>query len=131
MAPVLFQDLPQGAGLPNCIIRCPFDKCNTRIIKLDQTLAQSVTEVPGAPKMTVDLRRFFVVNDVWDFDNIGVSKPTDTLESVESLAKVERLLVCSECDQGPLGFAGYSDASETDVKKLQYFLACEAVVYDL
>lgn len=76
---------------------------------------------------------YLQVQDVWDFDNIGVSRAVPELlkeEDVGNLAKVERLLICSECDKGPIGFAGYIEGNETDHKKLQYYLSCESVVYD-
>lgn len=77
---------------------------------------------------------FFQVADVWDFDNIGVSKAVPELhksEAVGDLAKVERLLICSECDRGPLGFAGYVNAEDTDHKNLTYYLSRETVKYDV
>lgn len=82
--------------------------------------------------MTKESVNFFQIGDMWDFDNIGVLKAValDVSSPVGPLAKVERLLICSECDQGPIGFAGYLDADQTDVKKLVSFLSCESVLYD-
>lgn len=84
--------------------------------------------------MASESKQFFEIDDVWDFDNIGVSKVAPQLQAslkVGELEKVERLLVCSECDQGPLGFAGFRNPEETDVKKLSYYLSCESVKYDV
>lgn len=116
----------------NAILRCPFEGCNARLIRLQPSLKSTKIVIPGAPKMTQESVDFFQIADVWDFDNIGVSKPAE-LESASDvpLAKVERLLICGECDQGPLGFAGFISADESDVKKLSYFLSCESVLYDV
>lgn len=79
-------------------------------------------------------QNYLQIKDVWDFDNIGVSKVVKELEKSEAvgdLAKLERLLICSECDQGPIGFAGYVNAEESDHKQLIYYLSCENVKYDL
>lgn len=112
------------------IIRCPFDGCNTRIIKLSPALAATETEIANAPQMAKPLLRFFKVNDVWDFDNIGVSRPAAVGDAVDDLVKVERLLICGECDKGPLGFAGFVDASDSHHLKLHYYLACDSVSYE-
>lgn len=127
-----FEEL--GAELPAAIIRCPFEGCNTRIIPLNSKLASTLVTLANAPAMAARLDKFFRVDDVWDFDNVGVSKPAADLEVSEEvgpLAKLERLLVCSECDRGPLGFAGYTNPVEQDVKKLTYYLSCESVRYDV
>lgn len=139
-----FQDIE----IANClkdnsiIIRCPFDKCNARIIVLSkQYLANEIT-IQNSPEMVQltgtsdDQTHFFKVNDVWDFDNIGVSRPADglsqpTVEEGENMnLRVERLLICSECDKGPIGFAGFQDGNN-DVKNLKYFLSCNSVLYDV
>lgn len=117
-----------------CIIRCPFDNCRTRIIALDEKLMGTKTSITNGPKMTKDSTNFFEIEDVWQFDNIGVSRPTEEIQSSEqvgALSKVERLLICSECDKGPLGFAGYRNSEETDHKKLNYYLSCESVLYEI
>lgn len=118
---------------PRSIVRCPFGKCKTRIILMNEKLALRRRTIGNAPPMASESKNFFELDDVWDFDNIGVSKVALQLQSslkVGDLEKVERLLVCSECDQGPLGFAGFRNPEETDVKKLCYYLSCESVVYE-
>lgn len=81
--------------------------------------------------------KFFKIDDVWDFDNIGVSRPSGDIKQpiIEENNKVlnikiERLLICSECDKGPIGFAGL-EGEDTDVKNLKYFLSCSSVLYDI
>lgn len=122
-------------------LRCPFPKCNTRVIPLGKSLYENFQVVKNSPDMVEtdearinqDTKNFFKVNDVWDFDNIGVSKPSDDLKNPEidtKFFKIERLLVCSECDRGPLGFAGH-ETEQKDVNQLKYFLSCSSVVYDI
>jgi hypothetical protein len=41
------------------------------------------------------------VNDVFDFDNVAFSKPTTELSEIADL----RFLCCSECEEGPIGYA--------------------------
>lgn len=118
----------------SAIIRCMFDECNARIIRLVPKLASTKVLIGNAPEMANKSTNFYRIDDVWDFDNIGVSKAVPDLEKSEvvgDLAKVERLLICSECDKGPIGFAGYLNAEETDHKKLAYYLSCENVQYDV
>lgn len=84
------------------------------------------------PLTTDDKALFFKIDDVWDFDNIAVSKPTADLAKptvADSSFSILRLLICSECDRGPLGFAGHLNG-DSDVGKLVYFLSCESVLYD-
>lgn len=116
------------------VIRCPFDGCHVRIMPLTEKLLATQVALSNAPAMVCRSKEFFRVDDVWDFDNIGVSKPAAELEVSEEvgpLAKLERLLVCSECDKGPLGFAGYTSPDEQDVKQLSYYLLCDSVKYHL
>lgn len=121
----------EGQTIENAILRCPFDGCHARLIRLLPSLNSSRTVISGAPKMTQASTNFFLIHDVWDFDNIGVLRAADfEVSGTSPLAKVERLLICSECDQGPLGFAGFSKDDETDVKNLIYLLSCESVLYD-
>lgn len=58
--------------------------------------------------------KFLVVNDVWDFDNIGVSRgvperhqPGGSIGFLDgticTIVKTEKYLICAECDRGPLG----------------------------
>lgn len=128
----LFGDL--GGEFPAGIVRCPFDSCNTRIIGLSPKLTSTMIRLANAPAMAGDGKSFLEINDVWDFDNVGVSRVAPELkesEAVGQLSKVERLLVCGECDKGPIGFAGYVNAEDSDVKNLRYYLSCESVKYDV
>lgn len=128
----LYSDL--GGKWPTGIVRCPFDSCNTRIIALTPQLASTEVLLENAPSMAAQGKSFLKVNDVWDFDNVGVSRTAPDLEKSEAvgqLSKVERLLICGECDKGPIGFAGYVNAQDSDVKNLRYYLSCDTVKYDV
>lgn len=140
-----FQDLDTNKNeYSSIIIRCPFGSCNTRIIVLTEMLLSNELRIQNSPNMVQlsddsenTATQFFKINDVWDFDNIGVSRPSDDIkqpiieENNEILKiKIERLLICSECDKGPIGFGGLQ-GDETDVKNLTYFLSCNSVLYEL
>ncbi|KAG7662970.1 uncharacterized protein J8A68_003520 [[Candida] subhashii] len=67
--------------------------------------------------------------------NIGVTRSTDVLDEPvvghdEVHVKLERLLICSECEKGPLGFAGIPIGLEADHRNLQFSLSCNSVLYD-
>jgi hypothetical protein len=128
-----------GPQIRPSILRCPFSQCNARIISSDNLGRVNVQNSPSLVNVLKDQVHdiFYIINDVWDFDNIGVLRPTadiqqPIIEGDDSNLdiKIERLLICSECDKGPLGFAGF-EGNETDVKKLKYFLSCRSVLYQL
>lgn len=62
---------------------------------------------------------FYKAKDIWEFDNIGVSKPPSDLKEPEIFTlkaiadgevhnfAVIRYLVCGHCDRGAFGFGGY------------------------
>lgn len=128
------------------ILRCPFKECNARIIPYSNKLIHlqihnapnAIRAVPdNSPELSDKLIDFYQINDVWDFDNIGVSRPSSEISQDpiishdnESTIHIERLIVCSECDRGPLGFAGIPNRKETDHKNLVYFLSRDSVIYD-
>ncbi|KAI5962477.1 uncharacterized protein KGF55_003553 [Candida pseudojiufengensis] len=146
---------------------CPFRNCSTKIIQYNpQKLKSEIIEnAPSCieienypevkePKLSTKTTKFFKIDDVWSFVNIGVSRPSEiskdpiiistddndtTTNKIEELegdssgqikVHIERLLICSECDRGPLGFAGIEDGKENDHKNLKYFLSENSVLYD-
>ena len=136
-----FVEYPEvdGPEIRPSILRCPFSPCNARIIASDNLSQVKVHNSPSLVNVLKDQVHdvFYMINDVWDFDNIGVLRPaTDlqqpTIDGAEPNLDIQiaRLLICSECDKGPLGFAGF-EGDETDVKKLKYFLSCKSVLYQL
>ncbi|KAH3676267.1 hypothetical protein WICMUC_002144 [Wickerhamomyces mucosus] len=122
------------------IIRCPFSKCHTRLIQTHSPNIQELdiksikflkTTNPDTNPTTIEehdsnLNKYIKIDDVWDFDNIGVSKEFNQDQS--DSVKLERLIICSDCERGPLGFATFEDNS-TDVKDLKYYLHLDSVVY--
>lgn len=100
-------------------LRCPHAQCNARIItRASQGTVSISTDIQFMTrKDVVATDQFLMVNDVWDFDNVGVSRPTEDFTAQGYV--VERLIVCSECDRGPLGFAFY-EGEDKDVKLLKY-----------
>lgn len=105
------------------VIRCPYSKCHARLLQPKDpnihALPTNIQFLKVDPEQSTEHDGLFVlVADVWDFDNIGVSRPT------EQFPGVERLLICSECDRGPLGMAMKID----DV--LKYAVHLSSVVYE-
>lgn len=109
-------------------VLCPFG-CGTSIIDLtnehlERTLpAGDLSALSIQFKASRPLNRFVKIGDVWDFNNIGVSKQAQQ-ETVkigeggpeeEQKVTVVKFLTCGECDKGPLGFV-----SETG----EYYLYC-------
>ncbi|CAH2353639.1 protein Dss4p [[Candida] railenensis] len=127
------------------IVRCPFKNCHARIIQVGTLPKVNVENSPDMTKLSEDDNMkqtetyFYQIDDVWEFDNIGVSRPaaelkepiitSDTNEKVD--IAVERLLICSECDKGPIGFAGIPKGSENHHQNLKYFLSCASVLYEV
>lgn len=117
-------------------VKCPFPSCSTKIIPYTEALRTSILKVPNAPSMvnveSSDID-FFKVNDMWDFDNIGVSRPMNEAKDFKVDDKnfsIERLLICSECDKGPIGFAGHFEGNEDPTpNNLIYYLSCNSVLY--
>lgn len=130
-----FSELEDGGRV---LVRCPVGGCHARIIPY---AGLAHVRVENAPAM-VSVRpgdahtHFLQVDDVWDFDNIGVSRPAADLAQPRITAvagdldvAVERLLVCSECDRGPLGFAAIP-RGRAGHESLQYFLCAASVLYE-
>ncbi|KAI5968253.1 hypothetical protein CANMA_002469 [Candida margitis] len=138
------------------ILRCPFPSCHARIIAYSATATPSVDidhaplcasiesyhSQKSDPKLSSSTTAFYSIGDVWDFDNIGVSKPSEVLpdpivvganghEDESEKVDVERLLICSECDRGPLGFAGIAIGEDKTHLNLKYFLSQNSVLYDV
>lgn len=128
----------------NFVARCAFPNCRSKIIP-SSSLPESVILVKNSPTMLRLVkndpnspnqeRNFYKVDDVWKFDNIGVSRkiPEDKGDVIvdDKVIKVQRLLVCSDCDKGPIGFAGIVHGDGDEVDNLVYFLGSDSVLYEL
>ncbi|KAG0680519.1 hypothetical protein C6P40_002342 [Pichia californica] len=74
---------------------------------------------------------FYKAKDIWEFDNIGVSKPPKDLKNPEFIKlksenggdihnfAIVRYLVCGECDKGVFGFGGYSFDLEDSENRIE------------
>ncbi|CAD1808333.1 Mss4 family protein [Candida parapsilosis] len=154
-------ELAQYISSKTLILRCPFANCHARIIVYSSSIPSvTLKEAPhcittdsnnSSPTLNTSTTAFYRINDVWDFDNIGVSKPSKVLpepvvvgtignigdedkqqqQQQKEKIDVERLLICSECDRGPLGFAGIAAGEDKDHKNLRYFLSEDSVLYDV
>ena len=121
---------------------CPFEKCASKIISYQDN---QLVELPSYLSELYKLMRssesendatrtqgtkFLVTQDIWDFDNIGVSKSLDSLDLEHrvqvltdaghaqysfknivipykntnyKIVKALKYLICADCDKGPLG----------------------------
>lgn len=134
----------ESAGA-STIVRCPFKICHARIIQLGALPKVNVENSPDMTKLSevnnVEQAEtsFYQIDDVWEFDNIGVSRPAAELKEpiITSVTNekvdiaIERLLICSECDKGPIGFAGIPKGSDNHHQNLKYFLSCASVLYEV
>lgn len=117
-------------------ITCPFLSCNAKIIPYSEKIQGSVVYVDNSPEMvnvsSVSNVPYFKVGDMWDFDNIGVSKDLKDATSFHIDNRdfdIERILICSECDRGPIGFAGHFEDEDKSPNSLTFFLSCQSVLY--
>lgn len=120
--------------LEGTVLRCPYSKCNARVIKIKDN--KTYTVKTGIEYLKVNENEdpklngvFIKVDDVWDFDNIGVSKKFEPSEENEK--KLERLVICSECERGPLGFATFDGQETEDHQKLKYYLHLNSLLFQI
>jgi len=80
-------------------------RCDSKILPLNMGAFQTDTEKSlhvmhkkqedaGIKKET--MKQFYVVNDMYDFDNIGFTKAVDN--------NTIKYLICADCEVGPLGW---------------------------
>ena len=86
------------------VLRCPDGACGARIIAREKLKTPTTAELGVWQASGVSLTEgLFLVTDVFDFDNVAVSRG---LNSPESPREGDvRLLCCAECNQGPIGYA--------------------------
>lgn len=120
--------------LKKTIIRCPYSKCHARIIKPTNQSIQKFQLSQNFLKIneltdTINDDEFLRVEDAWDFDNIGVSKEVPNKEEEKDDDDIERLIVCADCERGPLGFAKFDKDDIKDVKNLKFYLHLNSCLY--
>ncbi|QLQ82598.1 hypothetical protein HG537_0H03610 [Torulaspora globosa] len=104
-------------------IRCSFEDCRCCVITFSNA---NRVQLPGNTVETFQLMQyinstyqqneFLLVKDVWDFDNVGVSKqiPSELIDLNQTVSfqwdnkpwiieKCLKYLICAECDKGPIG----------------------------
>lgn len=106
-------------------LRCPYTECDSCIVSFDDKRKTKLPlEVYETTKLAIPAGggeangEFLVFEDIWDFDNIGMSRPIpeELISGQEEppisfsweqheykLRKLLRYIICAECDKGPLG----------------------------
>ncbi|KAM3159862.1 Dss4 [Lachancea thermotolerans] len=107
-------------------LRCPFAGCDSCIVSAEEGRKVVLpAEVYDKLRLALPSNQaprsgeFSVFEDIWDFDNIGVSRqvPTEIEAAAENaqelrftwkerpytLGKLQKYLICADCDRGPLG----------------------------
>lgn len=131
-----------------------FDGCRSTVIAIDENNIVSLPEgaysqfkllenraEPGAPSSESN---FLVVPDVWDFDNVGVSRdiPSSLLgdlgdkdeftfvygDSSWKIKKCLKYLICADCDKGPYRFdMPGTRPSQHDEEKVMHLLSLRSL----
>lgn len=128
---------------------CSFKECSCKIIKLESApivkLQNSVLDTfqlmqqhkSETTNEQADVE-FLLIKDVWDFDNIGVSKDIPSHQDVvEDIAfeldgqqwKIDqhlKYLICADCDKGPIGIV-CSISNDDNKKDTVYMLSLPSV----
>ncbi|CAB4254361.1 similar to Saccharomyces cerevisiae YPR017C DSS4 Guanine nucleotide dissociation stimulator for Sec4p, functions in the post-Golgi secretory pathway [Maudiozyma barnettii] len=141
---------------------CAFEACGCKIITINDA---NIISLPNTALDTFRLMRhrkeveqdnnknsdFLIVGDVWDFDNIGVSRDipatniTDVTEGslitaddfvfshedkIWTITKCVKYLICADCDKGPIGMVcEIADKSTGSDKKIVHMLSLKSVTH--
>ena len=157
-------------------LTCIFEECGTPIIKLSD---ENTTEVCESiyerfqlmqPAVSLDPKKsdlgthtkknnnnnnnncFLVVDDIWDFDNIGVSKElppaVNSLHTTSSVPQIQfkydnetwyiekciKYLICAECNRGPIGMMcevrKVEDSDSDSTTRTLYLLSLQSVGHE-
>ncbi|EPZ32124.1 Mss4-like protein [Rozella allomycis CSF55] len=89
-------------------IRCVNEKCRTLILKKNSAELKTNLTLPEMTSKSekISSRGWFLSN-IYTFDNIGVTKPTQ----MDSFGNDFRFLICAECEIGPLGYLDNANKS--------------------
>ncbi|KAJ2744648.1 hypothetical protein GGI20_002789 [Coemansia sp. BCRC 34301] len=117
-------------------VKCPKNTCKCVVLPADKAtlvhctprvrLPELGTETPVVTTVPDEVQRmlaapsteggyFWMVTDVMDFDNIGVSHTKDGI----------KYLACADCDLAPIGYCD----TKTDDSKHKYLIAVDRVAY--
>lgn len=75
----------------------------------DMTSKYEIGTQPAGDTLT----RFWLVKDMFHFENVGFSKPVN---------ETEKYLICADCEIGPIGWHDTKSSKE-------FFVSAERVVY--
>ncbi|QHS76743.1 guanine nucleotide exchange factor DSS4 [Saccharomyces paradoxus] len=132
---------------------CSFDSCHSEVIAIkDDNIINLPEQVYSEFKLlenrtTRDIppneSKFLVVSDVWDFDNVGVSReiPSSLLgdlgdknefvfeygNSNWKIKKCLKYLICADCDKGPIGIICQVQDQENDEERVLHLLSLRSL----
>ncbi|KAI8052413.1 Mss4-like protein [Syncephalis plumigaleata] len=117
-------------------IYCPREACRCKLLRAgvamlvtrDAQPLQLNTDSehqPSSSNTTTD-GAFWMVTDVFAFDNMGFSRPVPE-QSTKSISTNLRFLCCAECDHGPLGYQ--DQGAESAHARKECLLAVDRVRY--
>lgn len=130
-----------------------FDGCHSAVIVIDEDNIVSLPEGAYSQFKLLENRaegyaptsdnNFLVVPDVWDFDNIGVSRdiPSSLLgdlgdkdeftfdygDSSWKIKKCLKYLICADCDKGPIGLICQVQDQDNDEEKVIHLLSLRSL----
>lgn len=132
--------------------KCALSSCNCSIIKVNESDTIKVHKdvfdtfklmQNKSTKSSENYTNFLIVRDVWDFDNIGVSKdipPTvferdfnsnlkfDYEGTTWNIQKCVKYLICADCDKGPIGIV-CETTDDSEKSHIVYMLSLDSVNY--
>lgn len=128
---------------------CSFDNCHSAVITINENNIINLPEQVHNQFKLLENRtmqdaplsenNFLVVPDVWDFDNVGVSReiPSSLLadsgnmgefifdygNSSWKIKKCLKYLICADCDKGPIGIICQVQDQENDQERVLHLLS--------
>ncbi|KAG1733881.1 Mss4-like protein [Suillus paluster] len=130
LAVVRSQDTDPGALTHKFDLLCPRSGCGSIILKagvgqwvesasveLDLTKEPLHPDLPALPTPPATVQWWLVTPSMMEFENIGFTRPVRQDVAAKSL----KLLICAECDLGPLGWCEEGGS--------EFWLACSRVGY--
>ncbi|KAJ8594731.1 Mss4-like protein [Rhizopogon salebrosus TDB-379] len=124
-------DTDQGVSTNKFDLLCPRSGCGSIILKagvgrwvesvsveLDSTQEPLHPDLPALPAPPATAHWWLVTPSAMQFENIGFTRPMQLEAATDRKLK---LLICAECDLGPLGWC--------EERGTEFWLACSRVGY--